>query len=137
MSTHCLIGVVHGETIKTIYCHFDGYPKGVGSMLLKYYDSVKANHLVSLGDISYLEKEIEPPEGIEHSFNKPADGITVFYGRDRGETDVEFQTFCCEAELNLYKDQFEYCYLMRDGEWYIIPHGIKLSGAKPLVEVIQ
>ena len=58
MSTHCLIGVIHGETIKTIYCHFDGYPKGVGSMLLKYYDSVKANHLVSLGELVIWKKKL-------------------------------------------------------------------------------
>jgi hypothetical protein len=136
MSTHCLIGVVHGETIKTVYCHFDGYPRGVGAMLLKYYDSVKANHLVSLGDISYLEKEIEPPEGVEHSFNAPAEAVTVFYGRDRGETGVGFHTFICEAELNLYKDQFEYCYLMRGGEWFLVPQGAKVSCARPLSEVL-
>lgn len=136
MSTHCLIGVTHGETIKTVYCHFDGYPRGVGAMLLKYYDSVKANHLVSLGDISYLEKEIEPAAGVEHSFENPAESVTVFYARDRGETDVGFQTFHCQAELNLYKDQFEYCYLMRDGQWYYIPQGTKVSGAKPLYEVL-
>jgi hypothetical protein len=137
MSTHCLIGVVHGETIKSVYCHFDGYPRGVGAMLLKYYDSVKANHLVSLGDISYLEQEIEPAEGVEHSFQNPADGVAVFYGRDRGEKDVGFNTFCCEAEFNLYKDQFEYCYLMRDGQWFLVPQGTKVSGAQPLSEVLS
>jgi hypothetical protein len=143
MSTHCLIGVVHGETIKTIYCRFDGYPHGVGEMLLEHYNSAKANHLISLGDISYLEKEIEPPAGVEHSFDNPADGVTVFYGRDRNEPNAGWNIFLHEPSFNHYRNcllsrgnDFKHVYLIKNDMWYYLPSGTKLSNAKLLSEVI-
>jgi hypothetical protein len=42
--------------------------------------------LIALGSISSLAPETEIPEGVEHNFETPAEGITVAYNRDRGET---------------------------------------------------
>ena len=48
-------------SVKSIYCHFDGYPSHNGRILnesFKDHDKVKS--LIDLGDISFLREEIEP-----------------------------------------------------------------------------
>jgi len=72
------------KVIKSIYCHFDGYPSGVGKTLMEnYQDREKVEALISLGDISFLMEEIIPTG--PHSFASPQPGVTVAYHRDRGE----------------------------------------------------
>jgi hypothetical protein len=129
MGTRSRIGVMHGEKLKSVYCHWDGYLQHNGLILQNHYDSAKANHLVSLGYISSLKEEI----GVEHPFSQfdvtpnlsqteyyeKYGKMTTFYGRDRKETDTDFtvdQTF----EEFLSKDyDYEYYYIMRDGVWYV------------------
>jgi hypothetical protein len=121
MGTRSRIGVMHGDKCKSVYCRWDGYLGYNGKMLQEHYDSSKANFLVALGDLSSLCLEVEIPEGVEHSFDKPAGNITVFYGRDRGETGTEFKvahTF--EQFLEQCNNRAaEYYYIMRDGVWYV------------------
>ena len=121
MGTRGRIGVMHGTNCKSVYVHWDSYIDGVGRILLEHYDSSKANFLVALGDLSSLCLEVEIPEGVEHSFDKPAGNITVFYGRDRGEKGTEFKvahTF--EQFLEQCNNcAAEYYYIMRDGVWYV------------------
>lgn len=118
MGTRSRIGVMHGNKLKSVYCHWDGYLDHNGRILLEHYDSAKANQLVSLGDISSLAPSLDKPEG--HSFDNRADGYTVFYGRDRGETgtewavDHDFASFLSRVE----GCGAEYYYIMRDGIWY-------------------
>lgn len=121
MGTRSLIGVMHGDNCKFVYCHWDGYLSHNGRILQEHYDSSKANHLVALGGISSLQRNIEIPEGVDHTFDDPADGVTTFYGRDRGDDGMEFST------VNNFKDFLkevgdscaEYYYIMRDGVWYV------------------
>ena len=121
MGTRSRVGVMHGDTCKSIYIHWDGYLSGVGATLLEHYDSAKANHLVALGDVSSLRQNIEIPDGVEHSFESPAEGITTFYGRDRKENGCEFSvdhTF--EDFMTRVNDSgAEYYYIIRDGVWYV------------------
>jgi len=129
MGTRSRIGVMHGDKVKSVYCHWDGYLEHNGVILQgHYYDSAKANHLVALGDMSSLRPEI----GEKHAFSRlevPMDdevydklygNMTTFYGRDRGETGTEFQvahTF--EEFLEQAEGCFaEYYYIMKDGIWY-------------------
>lgn len=120
MGTRSRIGVMHGDKLKSVYCHWDGYLDHNGAILLEHYDSAKANHLVALGDISSLDNEVEIPEGETHSFQVPLKGVTTFYGRDRGETGVEytvhedFQSFLEHCD----NCGAEYYYIMKDGTWY-------------------
>jgi hypothetical protein len=120
MGTRSRIGVMHGDKCKSVYCHWDGYLDHNGRILLEHYDSAKTNHLVALGDISSLDRTVEIPEGVEHTFENPVKGITSFYGRDRGETGCEFavdHTF--EDFMKRVDDSgAEYYYIMRDGVWY-------------------
>ena len=128
MSTRALVAIMHGDNAKTITVHWDGYPEGVGSTLYKHYDSVKTNHLISLGDVSSLG----PTIGEKHPFSAFDTGISVaqweslygdmttFYGRDRDELNTEFRTFTTFQELLTYFNfaGCEYGYIMRDGIWY-------------------
>lgn len=119
MGTRSAIGVMHGDKAKVVYCHWDGYLEHNGRILFEHYDSAKANHLVALGGISSLNQNIEIPEGVEHTFNKPAKGITVFYGRDRGEENNEYRV--CFDDQSMYNEfpWCEYFYIMKDGVWYV------------------
>ena len=129
MGTRSRIGVMHGDKLKSVYCHWDGYLEHNGAILLEHYDSVKANNLVALGDLSSLGKVI----GEKHPFSPHFDegskaaydaaqeaGYCTFYGRDRGEHGVEFQV---SHSFNDFLDKceaggIEYYYIMQDGVWY-------------------
>lgn len=102
-------------TCRRIYIHFDGYISGVGKTLHKYYNTPdRVNALIELGDLSALYPTLEAPE--DHSFDNPAEGVTVAYGRDRGEEGtgaVSFQSLREAAE-----DHEEYLYAFIEGKWY-------------------
>lgn len=124
MATRSAIGIKHGDRIKSIYCHYDGYLEHVGRALHTYYqDSIKVNKLVAMGDMSGIGADI----GEKHVFNDRseylADGIArqcTFYGRDRGEEAVEFKSFANEADFIDYYNGCgcEFYYLYDHGVWY-------------------
>src|SRR5579863_2286946 len=105
-------------TIKSIYCHFDGYPEGVGATLKKHYkDQAKIEGLIALGDLSVLDESIEVPKG--HTFETPAEGYTIAYGRDRGEKNVKAKTHTSvEAAVNSAPDCWaEYVHVWNGKKW--------------------
>jgi hypothetical protein len=61
MATRSLIGVnLDNGITKIVYCHWDGYPSGVGQTLLLHYDSpTKVDALLGLGDLSALASSPE------------------------------------------------------------------------------
>ena len=128
MSTRSYIGISTIEDginyVKYVYCHFDGYTvNGVGQMLFEHYkDEEKVKKLISLGDISFLEKNIEPSSS-KHSFNTPEKDVTVFYHRDRGDVGSEaWKTY----DFQYYPNRMiEYVYLFENGEWYSIGYDEK------------
>ena len=120
MATRSRIGLMlEDETIKHSYCHFDGYPDGVGSILVQHYNTQeKVEELLSYGDMSYLTSELHP-EG-EHSFEKPEQGVTVFYNRDRGETDVDSVVTTMDEYLSVkYASCIDYQYVYSGGQWWV------------------
>jgi hypothetical protein len=58
MSTRCRIALEDELTgVYSIYCHYDGYPNGVGRILDRYYkDRNTVEKLIDLGDISVMGK---------------------------------------------------------------------------------
>ena len=71
-----------GKIVST-YGHYDGYPEHTGKLLKRIYNSPsKVKQLLKLGKqgISFLDKSMKG--GKDHSFDKPKDGETIFYGRD-------------------------------------------------------
>ena len=145
MGTHSRIGVMHGDTVKSVYCHWDGYLEHNGVILQKHYDSARANNLVALGDISSLGKEIGEKHPFsrfdtdisDEAYEKLYGHMTTFYGRDRDEQGVDFKVAHTFAS---FLDQVEACgaeyyYIMRDGVWYC---GSPDKGSKllPLAEAL-
>ena len=125
MATRSAIGIKHGDRIKAIYCHWDGYVEHVGLCLHTYYrDSVKVSKLISMGDLSGIGADI----GEKHAFGNRAeylpDGCATectFYDRDRGEKEATFQSFADEADFvdHYEASGCEYFYLYDHGVWYV------------------
>ncbi len=55
MATRSLIGIKLDNIVKTIYCHWDGYPEHNGQLLVENYNTPTAVFdLLELGDLSSL-----------------------------------------------------------------------------------
>ena len=121
MGTRSAIGYKTPEgKIRAKYSHYDGYPAYTGAMLQEHYQEArKIAQMVELGDQSFLEKEIFPKG--EHSFEKPEEGVTIFYGRDRGESNVDAQEFETVQEFVEYYTGAgcEYFYLHTAAGWIV------------------
>ena len=63
MATRSRIGIINADkTVSSIYCHYDGYPQGVGQTLLDHFKTKhQVQKLVDLGDISFLKRSTERP----------------------------------------------------------------------------
>ena len=78
--------------LKGVRCNYDGYLYHTGKILLENYNTkTLVTKLLSLGDMSALQPKMNKPVG--HSFSKPVDGYTIFYGRDRGEDNVSAKKY--------------------------------------------
>jgi hypothetical protein len=121
MGTRSAIGYKTAEgKVRAKYSHYDGYVAGVGKTLVEHYQAArKIAQMVELGDQSFLAEEIFPKG--EHSFNAPEEGVTVFYGRDRGEEGVEAQEFDTVQEFVEYYEGAgcEYFYLHTSAGWIV------------------
>lgn len=146
MSTRSRVGlfVRDGEgnkTIRSVYVHSDGYPMGVGQMLLSHWtDAAKIAGLIALGDLSTLGEEV----GEKHDFDwrseaqfkgegfwpnfdairaDPRYKMCLAYARDRGERGVDPQTHASVEEFLLAVTNCggEYGYLFdpENGGWSI------------------
>jgi len=128
MGTRSRIAVMHGDVVKSVYCHWDGYLSYNGKILQEHYDSTKANQLVALGDISSLKEEIGEKHAFSHfdtemkqeEYDALYGNMTTFYGRDRGETGTDWKVAHTFKE---FLEQVagccgEYYYIIKDGVWY-------------------
>lgn len=133
MGTRSAIGIKHGDVVKAVYCHWDGYLEHNGLILARFYNnSVKVNKLISMGDMSSLGASI----GEKHNFDQPnlaetlEETVCKFYKRDRGEENVDYRTF---KDVQDFLENFnageEYHYLFDNGKWYYSAYGEEL---KPL-----
>lgn len=124
--------------VVAVYCHFDGYPEGVGKKLLEHYhDREKVKELIALGALSYIEKEVgrlTPTDSTRpHNFEHPIPGVTVAYHRDRGD---DFRQLHFSSVQDYFANfESQYAYLFTDeGEWLVsggvepVPVAYVLSG---------
>lgn len=130
MATRSTIAIENADgTVHQVYCHFDGYLSGVGQMLIEnYQDRDKVAELVSLGDISVLG----PTVGVKHPFDNTQQygtrewqleeqerrQMTLYYGRDRGETETDPKVFkdFADYEQNHQYEEYEYIF-SKDNVW--------------------
>ena len=106
--------------VRSIYCHWDGYPSHHGPILLEHYTTQeKVESLIELGAISSLAQETEIPEGVAHSFDNPTKGIVVAYHRDRKE-DLAIESHS-NVEAFVKSDVQQYGYVFTAaGEWLFV-----------------
>ena len=102
MATRSHIGVKQPNgTIDYIYCHWDGYPGNNGAILINYYqDITKANQLLELGDLSFLEEDTDS---------------CVAYGRDKGDANTGKRNGSLKGLLN--ETFVDYLYVFEEGKW--------------------
>ena len=130
-------------TIRSVYCHYDGYPAHNGEMLRRYYtEQSKIEALIELGSLSSLRPEI----GEKHEFsrleaNMTSDEFDAKYGemvtayhRDRGEQLVisEYD----DIPSWIY-DMEEYAYLWNGQEWLVNEHGEKDANGFPIFNRVE
>ena len=122
MATRSTIAVKQADgTIKGIYCHWDGYPSHNGKILVEHYNTQElAEKLIAPGFLSSLAPSCDKPAG--HTFEEPVEGHSVYYGRDRGETNVDPFVFPTHAGLVKAQGQ-EYDYLWDGSQWIEAQYG--------------
>lgn len=119
MGTRSMIGMVEDDgTVTAIYCHWDGHPKHNGLLLRKHwYDAYLIDHLMHLGNLSYLGKEI----GECQDFDQPTDlNWCLAYGRDRNEPNQTATSYYSRDEYvsNAAGDHCaDYIYLWEKDMW--------------------
>jgi hypothetical protein len=121
MATRSKIAIENQDgTVSSIYCHWDGYPSHHGPILFGHYTTQeKVESLIKLGSISSLAPEPQIPEGVNHNFENPSEGIVVAYHRDRGEA----LSIDSHASVNdfIKSDVEEYGYIFTlAGEWLLV-----------------
>ena len=123
MATRARIAIeLTDGSILSSYHHWDGYPAGLGFNLICHWDDPAVLlQAIRLGDASNWGKRIAPID--EHSFDCPEENVNVYYGRDRGESNVDAVPFAdFDAFVNGFDcagEEFAYC-LRRDGTWSMI-----------------
>ncbi len=121
MSTHSGIGILNKDgTVTSVYCHNDGYPRYMLSILKMFYNTEeKARALIDLGYLSSVQENFWA-EG--HSFDHPVQNTTVVYHRDRGEDYKQdnwdnLDEYKTNAEIKYFAD---YLYWFENNEWHYI-----------------
>jgi hypothetical protein len=73
MATRSLIGIkLDNEIVKTIYCHWDGYPEHNGKLLVENYSSpATITELMELGDLSTLDITPDKCKAYHRDRNEP------------------------------------------------------------------
>lgn len=122
MSTQSLIAKQNYDgTYRAIYCHMDGYLTYNGAMLLDHYNTPEmVNKLLDLGDLSFLAPKLDPDPAKPHSFDydKRQEGVTVAYGRDRGEKHTESINDMSLEKLLENAQRIDYIYIFtKDNTW--------------------
>ena len=110
MSTRSNIAIEDPKTkkVKVIYVHSDGYPYGVGHMLVdNYYNRQLAEELFKHGDASYLDETIDQ---------------CSFYGRDWDREEDKAREHRDEwMFMHSMRGDYmiEYIYLFKDNRWHV------------------
>lgn len=118
MSTHATIGIVNEDlSVNSIYLHFDGYLSHAGVTLFNYFNTQqKVKKLINHGDMSSIDKNINPDREHIHSFTEPQPDTCVFYSRDRGEN-LSIAEHRSEKAF-LRRKSNSIFYLFKDNKWY-------------------
>ena len=115
MATRSLIGIKLNDNItKVIYCHWDGYPEGVGLTLANNYTSpASVTALMELGDLSTLEGTLDKCKAYHRDRNEPWGMVEP---RDIASDELVSVMSEYDAEYAyIYNDEFEWDCFPRTG----------------------
>lgn len=136
MGTRSRVGVMHGNVVKSVYCHYDGYLSCTGQILQDHYDSVKANALVARGDNSGIHETLEEMNFYDEAPRSTGEAVSDF---------LESTPWAVAHTFEEFLDQVhgcggEYYYIIKDGVWYagaVYPTtGLIKEGLVPLAEAL-
>jgi len=122
MSTTARIGIeLPSGKVKASYCHFDGYPEGVGKTLLYHYsDRNKLESLIDLGTLRVLKPLVDPDPNLPHVLREEAqDDVTEAYGKD-GEPEDYSPPEILDSLEKYFEAQYahDYAYVYtKEGKW--------------------
>jgi hypothetical protein len=121
MATRSTIGIKSEDgTVRAIYCHWDGYPEGVGAGLRQNYNSKEqAQALIALGSFSSLMETLEETKA----------------GAYATESDISRTFTDVKDWLENFNSGEEYFYLYTEGEGWKYSEGGNWSGIKTEKEV--
>lgn len=108
MATRSTISVVQKDnSVKSIYCHWDGYiDNGVGENLKKYFNTYQcANDVISEGDLSSIYRD---------DFES--------YHSMKGEA-INIESFINLESFERSRDKQEFNYLFIENEWRVAVDG--------------
>lgn len=118
MSTRSRIAIAinNGKqtTYKSIYCHWNGYPEGVGKVLATFYTTKrKIKKLIKRGDLSVLNRQTGSNCRLGRLFSKDA---SVAY-RDRGDKNTDALEATSIEQLREQARHYfaDYLYIWNDG----------------------
>lgn len=141
MSTRSFIAKQIGEDqYRTIYCHSDGYLEHNGKVLLAFYNTPEqVDELLALGDLSFLDERPNPDPSQVHSFNnnERQEGVTLAYGRDRGEQGTEAKDMTL-AQLDNPDNWTEFVYIFTpDDQWKYFETGQAEQGLRSVQDALD
>ncbi len=117
------------DAYRTIAGLCDGYLEHTGAILLEHYATPeRVDQLLNLGDIHYLGKNLDWPEGttFEEKQNDP-DG-TLAFARDFGDVDVAAEVLTLQ-ELDSPKIRNDYVYIFTGAnQWAYFKGGMSQQG---------
>lgn len=140
MSTNAFIGIRENNSITYIYNHSDGYLEYLGRMLLEHYNSEEeAKALVELGDVSVVKEKLAPAEGTVHGFDydKRQEGVSVFYGRDRGEDWEWIKPTTIQNTVFDEHQYYNYLYDVEEGCWLFTKNGKDFTSLEEVVAKLK
>ena len=116
MATRSRIAVKQDKVWKSVYVHWDGYPKGVGEELIENYTQKKdIEDLIEVGHRSHLIDDKEGKSGYEDGYDKfetlqelmetfDSEDTQYLYSIDLSNTEKGWECFdkWGNTEINLY-----------------------------------
>jgi len=119
--------------IRSVYCHWDGYPAHNGEMLRRHYtDQAKIEALIELGSLSSLRPEIGSKQDFDDRKSQNEDWCLAYH-RDRGE-ELSIQEY--EDIPEWISEMEEYAYLWNGKEWLVNDHG-EMRGGFPVFDFVS
>ena len=112
MATRSMISIKNeDETFDAVYCHFDGYPNGQGSVGLTlrndYTSEEKIRGLISLGDMSCLHPIVEQCE----FYTKRGEKLHNYKNLELSKLKSKARDIGCEYLYMFYKGEWNYAEL--------------------------